>query len=69
MEGPVPIGDDQGFPILSIAPMIQWTDRHYRYMMRLITKETQACVYCQQKQSSRLIVALYLISAKLKFHC
>lgn len=25
---------------LSIAPMIQWTDRYWRYMMRHITKET-----------------------------
>ena len=26
--------------IISIAPMLDWTDRHYRYMMRLITKHT-----------------------------
>jgi tRNA-dihydrouridine synthase A len=26
--------------ILSIAPMIQWTDRNWRYYMRLITKKT-----------------------------
>ncbi len=25
---------------LSIAPMMDWTDRHYRYFMRLITKRT-----------------------------
>ncbi|MDZ4727398.1 MAG: tRNA dihydrouridine(20/20a) synthase DusA [Leptospira sp.] len=25
---------------LSIAPMMDWTDRHYRYFMRLITKKT-----------------------------
>ncbi|WP_116963382.1 tRNA dihydrouridine(20/20a) synthase DusA [Fastidiosibacter lacustris] len=25
---------------ICIAPMIDWTDRHYRYMMRLITKRT-----------------------------
>ncbi|WP_119328013.1 tRNA dihydrouridine(20/20a) synthase DusA [Cysteiniphilum halobium] len=25
---------------LCIAPMIDWTDRHYRYLMRLITKKT-----------------------------
>lgn len=25
---------------LSIAPMMDWTDRHYRYFMRLITQET-----------------------------
>ena len=26
--------------IISIAPMLDWTDRHYRYMMRLITRHT-----------------------------
>ncbi len=25
---------------LSVAPMMDWTDRHYRYFMRLITKKT-----------------------------
>ena len=25
---------------LSIAPMMQYTDRHYRYMMRLMTRHT-----------------------------
>ena len=25
---------------ICIAPMLDWTDRHYRYMMRLITKNT-----------------------------
>ena len=27
--------------VLSIAPMIQWTDRHYRHIMRSLTKKTQ----------------------------
>ena len=27
--------------ILSVAPMIGWTDRHYRYLMRHITRETE----------------------------
>ena len=27
--------------VLSIAPMIQWTDRHYRHLMRSLTKKTQ----------------------------
>jgi tRNA-dihydrouridine synthase A len=27
-------------PIISIAPMLDLTDRHYRYMMRLLTKQT-----------------------------
>ncbi|EWM22921.1 trna-dihydrouridine synthase a [Nannochloropsis gaditana] len=26
---------------LSIAPMMEWTDRHYRYMMRGLTRHTQ----------------------------
>lgn len=26
--------------ILSIAPMMEWTDRHYRYMMRFLTRKT-----------------------------
>jgi tRNA-dihydrouridine synthase A len=25
---------------ISIAPMLDWTDKHYRYMMRIITKQT-----------------------------
>lgn len=25
---------------LSIAPMMDWTDRHYRFFMRQITKQT-----------------------------
>ena len=27
--------------ILSIAPMMEWTDRNYRYLMRLLTRRTQ----------------------------
>ncbi len=27
-------------PNISVAPMMEWTDRHYRYFMRLITKST-----------------------------
>lgn len=30
---------DSGFP-LSIAPMMEWTDRHYRHLMRGITRKT-----------------------------
>ena len=26
--------------IISIAPMMDWTDRHYRFLMRNITKHT-----------------------------
>ena len=25
---------------LAVAPMLDWTDRHYRYMARLISKHT-----------------------------
>tara|TARA_B100000609_G_scaffold199629_1_gene205191 strand:- start:6354 stop:7418 length:1065 start_codon:yes stop_codon:yes gene_type:complete len=32
-------GRAKNYPV-SIAPMMDWTDRHYRYMMRLITKKT-----------------------------
>ena len=28
-------------PILSIAPMMEWTDRHFRYLVRLMTKHTR----------------------------
>ena len=31
--------NDEKYPV-SIAPMMDRTDRHYRYMMRLITKKT-----------------------------
>ncbi|HFB68145.1 MAG TPA: tRNA dihydrouridine(20/20a) synthase DusA, partial [Calditrichae bacterium] len=27
-------------PVLSVAPMLDWTDRHYRYFMRQITRHT-----------------------------
>jgi tRNA-dihydrouridine synthase A len=27
-------------PLLSIAPMMEWTDRHYRFFMRFLTKRT-----------------------------
>ncbi len=29
-----------GKPVLSVAPMMEWTDRHYRFFMRLITRRT-----------------------------
>lgn len=31
---------NSGTPIIAIAPMMDWTDRHYRYFMRLITRHT-----------------------------
>lgn len=30
-----------GRDVLSVAPMMDWTDRHYRYLMRLLTKRTK----------------------------
>ena len=26
---------------LSVAPMMEWTDRHYRYLARMLTKRTK----------------------------
>lgn len=39
--------------MLSIAPMIQWTDRHYRVMMRQLTKETT--LYTEMTMDTALI--------------
>lgn len=38
---------------LSIAPMMEWTDRHYRYFMRLITKRT--LLYTEMITSNAII--------------
>lgn len=38
MKNPQPHANS--LPILSIAPMMDLTDSHYRYMMRLLTKQT-----------------------------
>ena len=38
---------------LCIAPMIDWTDRHYRYMIRLITKKTM--LYTEMITSNAII--------------
>ena len=38
---------------LSIAPMIQWTDRHWRHMMRSITKKT--LLYTEMTMDNALI--------------
>jgi tRNA-dihydrouridine synthase A len=40
-------------PCLSIAPMIQWTDRHWRYLMRQITKKT--ILYTEMTMDNTLI--------------
>lgn len=39
--------------VLSIAPMIQWTDRHYRFMMRQITRKT--LLYTEMTMDTALI--------------
>ena len=38
---------------LCIAPMMQWTDRHYRYLVRLMTKHTR--LYTEMVTSGALI--------------
>lgn len=38
---------------LSIAPMIQWTDRHWRYFMRQITRKT--VLYTEMTMDSALV--------------
>ena len=40
--------------IISIAPMLDWTDRHYRYMMRLITRH--AMLYTEMVACNALIM-------------
>ncbi len=40
--------------IISIAPMLDWTDRHYRYMMRLITHH--AMLYTEMVACNALIM-------------
>lgn len=39
--------------IISIAPMMKWSDRHYRYFIRLITK--QSLVYTEMINSGAII--------------
>lgn len=41
------------YPCLSIAPMMDCTDRHYRYMMRLITQHT--LLYTEMLHTNQLI--------------
>ena len=38
---------------LSVAPMMEWTDRHFRYLMRLMTKHTR--LYTEMITSGALI--------------
>jgi tRNA-dihydrouridine synthase A len=39
--------------VLSVAPMIQWTDRYYRFMMRQITQKT--LLYTEMTMDQALI--------------
>ena len=39
--------------MLAIAPMIQWTDRHWRYLFRLISKKT--VLYTEMTMDDTLI--------------
>lgn len=41
--------------IVSIAPMMDWTDRHYRYMMRLLTRRTR--LYTEMVVDNTLLYA------------
>ena len=38
---------------LSVAPMLDWTDRHYRYMARQITRHTR--LYTEMINAGALI--------------
>ena len=47
---------------ISIAPMLDWTDRHYRYLVRLLTKHTRlytemvhACALIYGAQQEKLL--------------
>ena len=39
--------------LLCIAPMMEWTDRHYRYLARLMTRHTR--LYTEMVTSGALI--------------
>ncbi|RYG47650.1 tRNA dihydrouridine(20/20a) synthase DusA, partial [archaeon] len=51
--------------IVSIAPMMEWTDRHYRYMMRLMTRHTK--LYTEMMVDNMLIHSKNA-PANLAFH-
>ena len=38
---------------LSVAPMMEWTDRHFRYLVRLMTKQTR--LYTEMITSGALV--------------
>ena len=42
---------------ICIAPMINWTDRHYRYMMRLITQKTM--LYTEMTTTNSIMHGTY----------
>jgi tRNA-dihydrouridine synthase A len=39
-RAPMPVFGQKGRPVISVAPMVDVTDRHYRYMFRLISRHT-----------------------------
>ena len=41
---------------LSIAPMLDWTDRHYRYLVRLISRHV--LLYTEMVTTGALILSL-----------
>jgi tRNA-dihydrouridine synthase A len=41
------------FPIFSVAPMMDWTDRHFRYFFRLISKE--ALLYTEMVTATAVV--------------
>lgn len=40
-------------PVISVAPMVGWTDRHYRYLMRHITRE--AILYTEMVMDAAVV--------------
>jgi len=36
-----PITQNPSPHVLSVAPMLDWTDRHFRYLLRLVTRRTR----------------------------
>ncbi len=48
---------------LCIAPMIQWTDRHWRYFMRLITQRT--LLYTEMTMDSALVHNSGIVSLQI----
>ena len=51
---------------LSVAPMMGWTDRHYRYMARLLTKH--ALLYTEMVVDDTVSNILYEIHFIIDIH-